>query len=79
MKRYLRDGKPSGIRLEQKLGHYGVDLEYGRIGDLGHLSAAVHQRQSTVFQGRLDDGFRDDVLVIVTVQIDCELAHVSGY
>ena len=68
----------SGRGLEDELGHDGVHLLDERIGHLGDLAVGVHESDVALLDGGLDDRFRYDVGVVVSVEIDCELAHLNG-
>jgi len=68
----------SSCGLEDELGHDGVHLLDHRIGHLGDLAVGIHEGDVTLLDGGLDHGFRYDVGVVVSVEIDCELAHLEG-
>jgi len=67
----------SGRRLEDELGHYGVHLLDHRVGHLGDPAVGIHEGYIAVLDGGLDDRFRHDVGIVVSVEIDCELAHLE--
>jgi sirohydrochlorin ferrochelatase len=68
----------SSCGLEDELGHDGVHLLDHRIGHLGDLAVGIHEGDVTLLDCGLDHGFRYDVGVVVSVEIDCELAHLEG-
>lgn len=68
----------SGRRLEDELGHYGVHLLDHRVGHLGDPAVGIHEGYIAILDGGLDDRFRHDVGIVVSVEIDCKLAHLEG-
>lgn len=66
----------SGRRLEDELGHDGVDLLDHRVGHLDNPAVGVHEGDVALLDGGLDDRFRHNVGIVVSVEIDCELAHL---